>query len=243
MRVAAPRNRSSSAGENPEGPRDVVETVAGFIGRQQPIDIDRQMQQIANRIGVLRPVEAMNGNGRRRRASGGAAVEGGLEHRNELLDGARRRSGPTRRGHHAPTQLRDDFLPDGGCRINVGWVERIERQARGLQLLVVATDTVAPQELLAGGIGRRSGPLGGNGYDGLLCHPWQQRWKVQVRCHNDNGESRPDDEVLHGSLCEEGNTLSLEVNLHSELEEPRPEDLQGLQPRTAIASVLVECGR
>src|SRR2546430_5205468 len=38
---------------------DIVEAVADVVGRQQLRDIDVEPQQIANRIGVLRPVETM----------------------------------------------------------------------------------------------------------------------------------------------------------------------------------------
>ena len=129
---------------------DVVEAVAGVVGREQVVDADVQGEQIADRVAVLGPAQAMEGLrpagvrfGRRRGVE--LAFDPGAEAVVGLPVGTR--AGPGR--HGAGAQLADHLLPCLGMRRDVADVQRLEREAAGLETVVVAGDTEAVHERLA----------------------------------------------------------------------------------------------
>ena len=143
---------------------DVVEAVARVVGRQQLADVDVERQQIAHRVAVLRPAQAVE----RLRAPGigigrGGVVELALEPGAELRVGSGLRARP-RTGRHRPgAQLADDLLPDLGVRGHVGHVDRArgQRQAARSQPVVVARDAVAVEQGALPGSRLRAGRLDG----------------------------------------------------------------------------------
>ncbi len=97
---------------------DVVETVGRLVGRQKRRDVHVERQQIANRVGVLGAVQAMDRGmaGKRR----GRSIDGALEPRDQAV--ACRGVGPrhSRRRHHARPDLPDHPLPDRGVGRHAG---------------------------------------------------------------------------------------------------------------------------
>ena len=132
---------------HPEGGRDVVEPVARVVGREQLRRIDLNGQQVADRVGVLGAVQAME----HRRPAGvgverGRAVEPGLEPAREPVVRLAIRTRPPHRGHEAGPQLAHHLLPHLGTRRHVVHVQEVQRQAGGLEGLVVAGDAVAVEQ-------------------------------------------------------------------------------------------------
>ena len=124
----------------------VVEAVRRVVGRQQRCRVDVQREQIANRVGVLSAIQPMNDRG-----AGGTAGGAAVERRLQLLDegpvGRFIRPAGAERRHHAGPQLANDLLPYFGVRDDIGRVERVERQPRRPQPLIVAADAIAVEDL------------------------------------------------------------------------------------------------
>ena len=158
----------------PSVPGDVVEAVRGVVARQVLRRIDVEVEQIANRVGVFRPVQAVQARRRRVRRCG--PVELVLEPgRHRLVD---RRLGPARasRRHHARAELANHQLELFGVRVNVGQIEGIEGNlprrihTRGFRAFAVATHAVAIQQVAFGGrIERRRGALHNGRLRGRRC--------------------------------------------------------------------------
>ena len=139
-----------SEGEDRQRAGQVVESVTDDIGRQQRGSVDLQRQQIADRVRVLRAVQAVGRHAARLGIVGGRAVERSLQRAAESVVGCRLRPGPAGRRHHAAAQLLDHRLPAVGGRADIADVERVERQPAGLQPLVVAGDAVAVEQRRVG---------------------------------------------------------------------------------------------
>ena len=142
---------------DPQHARDVVEAVAGIVGRQQVGDVHVERQQIADGVLILGR-DSAGGTSRCAPDSGWAAAarsSSAFEPRDERV--VRRFIGarPPGRRHDAGAQLADDLLPHRCVRTDVGR-DRACRSARfaGLQAFVVAGDAVALEERLSG-VGRR----------------------------------------------------------------------------------------
>ena len=134
---------------------DVVEPVAGPVGRQQLRDVDLQVEQVAHGMVVLGPVEPM----KRLRAPGiricrGGPVELRLQPADEPVVGRRGRPRARQRRHRAGPQLADHGLPDVRRVRDPGHVVGVERQVRRAQALVVAGDAVTVQKRALPAIGR-----------------------------------------------------------------------------------------
>ena len=125
------------------------------VGRQQRRDVDVEGQQVANGVGVFRPVQAMQ----RRRVEVGAGRRRAVEARFEIAgEGVEHGAlGPPRaaRRHHARADLADDLFPRRRVLPDVFEIHPVEQQAAGLQPLVVTGDAVLiEQRRLLRGRGR-----------------------------------------------------------------------------------------
>ena len=129
---------------------DVVEAVARLVSRQQRPPVHLQRQQVADGVGVLRPVQPLDRRpaGVRTRVPG--VVEGALEVVGQRV--VRGGVGPRAPGgrHGAGAQLLRHLLPHVGAAADVADIDGVERQAAGQQTLVVAADAVALQKRLVG---------------------------------------------------------------------------------------------
>ena len=126
---------------------DVVEAVAGPVGRQQLRDVDLQVEEIAYGAVVLGPVEPVERLGAPRvRIVGRGPVELGLQPADETVVGRRIRPRTRQRRHRAGAQLADHGFPDVRRAGDPGHVVGIEREVGGAQPLVVAGDAVAVEE-------------------------------------------------------------------------------------------------
>ena len=149
----APRRRQVALhqhGRERQRARQVVEAVAGVVGRQQGRGVDFKGEQIADGVRVLGAIQAVGRHPSRLDPRRGGAVELGFEPRPEAVVGLPVRARATGRGHHAAAQLQDDLLP---CRRRVadaGDVQRIEREPARPQPLVVASDAVAIEQRARG---------------------------------------------------------------------------------------------
>ena len=152
---------------HPQQAADVVEAEARVVGRQEVVRLDLHCQQIADGVGVLRAVQAVEG-GRTARIAGlrPGAVELALEPSQERLELLRGRPRAAGRRHHAAAQLADHLFPPVGVPAHLGEIERVESQADGAELpdqrrggaaptvhhaLVVAGDAVAVEQRAVGG--------------------------------------------------------------------------------------------
>ncbi len=109
---------------------DIVEAVAGIIGRQHLRHVDLDRQQIADDVGVFRAVEAME-----RRMSGIGLdlrhpIALGLDRLDQGLVG--RCVGPRHAGrrHLAAAQLAQQLLPNGALVVEIGEIQRLQVQSR-----------------------------------------------------------------------------------------------------------------
>ena len=136
---------------------DVVEAVAGLVGRQQRPAVDFQGQQVADRVGVLEPVEAADDRPPGIGPRVGRPVELRLEPGGEAVVGGRFGARPPGRRHLAGAELADHLLPGFRGLADVSDVDPIEIEPAGPQPLVVAGDAVAVEQrtLRIDGRGRR----------------------------------------------------------------------------------------
>ena len=123
----------------------VVEAVGEVVARQQRRGVDLQIEQVADRVGVLQPVEAMDGRPAGIRPLGRGAVEGGLQPRRERAVGLGGGPRAARRRHGLRPQLAEDLLPDLRVRADALRVDAVEGQVARPQTPVVARDAVAVQ--------------------------------------------------------------------------------------------------
>ena len=138
---------------------DVVEAVAGVVGRQQVADVDVETDEVPDDVAVLRAAEPMERLGPPRpHIGGGGPVQLGLEPRAQAVVGGPVRPGPRVRRHGPRPQLADHLLPDRRLAGDVGQVDGFERQPAGLEPVVVAGDAVPVEQLApAGRVGGLSG--------------------------------------------------------------------------------------
>ena len=94
--------------------RHVVEAVlVGVVGGQEGRDVDLDLEQVAHRVAVLGPVQAVERLGAAHPGvEGGGPVEPRLEIRHQGLRVAAVGPGAAGRRHRADPQLADDVLPD-----------------------------------------------------------------------------------------------------------------------------------
>jgi hypothetical protein len=137
---------------------DVVEAERRFIRRQQSRHIHIEGQQIANRVGVLGPVETPQNRASRCDVIQRCAIELALQPVDETIGGGTIRPRRAKWRHRADTQLPDDLLPASGIARELREVHRIERQTTGLQPGVMTGDTVfVDRRAMRGGILLRRG--------------------------------------------------------------------------------------
>ena len=121
----------------------VVEAVGGVVRGQQRGRVDVERQQVVNGVAVFGAVQAVH-----ERPPGVGMRDGvGVERRRQRGDqrGAHRRlrcRHPLRR-HHAHAHLADHLLPEVGGGAHVGEIGGLERQTRGLRVVVVTGHAVA----------------------------------------------------------------------------------------------------
>ena len=129
---------------------DVVEAVARFVRRQQRHGIDLEVEQVLDRVGVLRPVHPVHHRTAHVGLGRGGAIERRLHRGDEAVRGGVIRPRHAGRRHHAHSHLANDLLEQvalleeiaGGVR----GVEAFERQPPGLRTLVVTGDAVLLQQ-------------------------------------------------------------------------------------------------
>ncbi len=112
---------------------DVVEAAAGIVGRQQRGGVDIHCEQVADGVGVLAAIHAMQ-----RRTAGvgirrGGAIQRAFHGAGKRVQGLAVRAARARRRHHARPHLAHHFLPGFGVGADVIEVQLIECQAAGFQ--------------------------------------------------------------------------------------------------------------
>ena len=142
---------------------DVVEVGADRVLGEVLGSVQREVQQIADGRGVLRPVQALEGPASGVRIRGGALVELGLERLRDLGQRLFGRTPGAGRRHHPEPELGDHLLREDRIRRSVRGVETGERHVAGLHPVVVADHAVGPQHpVVRGGA---SFPVGGESPD------------------------------------------------------------------------------
>jgi hypothetical protein len=144
--------------------RDVVEALSvGIVRREERARIDLQPQQIADRVDVLGAIQPMHGNAAGIRTQGGGAIQRRLDERRQRrirrFVGTRRRG----RGHLVGAKLVRHLFPYLGPIGRSLDVERVQRQAAGLQSFVMAGDAVFAESGPGGRGGCRIGGQSGRG--------------------------------------------------------------------------------
>jgi hypothetical protein len=106
---------------------DVVEAGAHRVGRQEGVDVDVEIEELADGARVLGAIEALEHPAPGVRVRGRRGVDAGLERHRERLQ--RFRVGAPRAGrrHHAGAQLADHLLADFRVIRDLRDVERRER--------------------------------------------------------------------------------------------------------------------
>ena len=142
---------------------DVVEAVAGVVGRQVARVVEVEPQEVADGVAVLGPVQPVDG----RRPGIGALrrrpVELGLEPRHELGPGTGVRGQPSGRGHLPRAKLVQDLLEDRRLLSHRRVAHVHQGQAGRPRPVVVAREAVAVDGGLQEVAGRRQrGPTGLN---------------------------------------------------------------------------------
>ena len=131
----------------PQDARHVVEAVARIVGRQQTCDIDLKIEQIANGVAVLRPIQAMKRFGASRIwMLGRSTIELALQPFAEPVVRGFVRTRPPDWGHQPGSELSDDLLPHFRVLADSRSVSAIEHQAPQLDALVVAANAVRRHE-------------------------------------------------------------------------------------------------
>ena len=135
-------NFSCSAGETPSTSEMLSKPYAESSGGSSDGRVDVEVEQVANRVGILRAIQPMQDRRAGIRMRGGLGVEGGFERR---LHGVVRRfvwpADPLRR-HGSRLQFTNDFLPELRVRPRLGSIEAFEREPARLQTLAVTTNAV-----------------------------------------------------------------------------------------------------
>ena len=180
----------------------VVEAVAvRRVGRNERVDVDLQVEQVADDVAVLRLVQAVEGL----RTAGirtclGNAVQLVLEPAAEAVVGLLVGAGAGLRRHRSDAQLADHFLPQLGVLSHIVDVRGIEGQTDEAQLLghhaaaaagdhafVVAGDAVPVEQRPLRGHGRGAGLLGLR----------ERRPDRRGRQHEDGGDTRGEPALAH----------------------------------------------
>ena len=103
--------------------------MADDISREQRAPVDLEGQQIADRVGVFRPVQAMGGHTARFESPLRGAVELRFEPSSEPVVSLRVRPRPSAGGHHPAAQLHHHGFPHGRRLADVGHIQRVQRQS------------------------------------------------------------------------------------------------------------------
>ena len=125
---------------------DVVEAVAGVVGRQQGRHVHVEREHIADGVRILRPVQAAQDRAPGIRRVGGTAIERALEVSDER--GQHGLIGPARalRRHRPRAEFADHAFPQFRVLGHVRRVARVEGHAARLGPGVVAGDAVGVEE-------------------------------------------------------------------------------------------------
>ena len=125
-----------------EGSRNIVEALVLVVGREQRLAVNVQPEQIADRVTVLDPIQAVNGAATRIRRDGGRSIELGFEPRRQRF--VRGAVGPRRawRRHRPGAKLPHDLLPRVRTLADMLEVDRGQNQSGGPEPLVVTGDAI-----------------------------------------------------------------------------------------------------
>ena len=127
---------------NPQNSADIVKAVGRIVRRQKNRGIDFECQQIANRVAVFGAVQTTEQRATRIRVSGGRTIEFGREPGHQTSTCRVVRPGDASWRHHSDPHLADDLFPSLRVLFNMGEIQRVERQTRGLRALVMAGHTI-----------------------------------------------------------------------------------------------------
>ena len=131
-------------GADREGGRDIVEApVRGLVSRQEVAYIHVDREQVADRVVVLRAVQAVDRTDpSRMRSLRPRRVERTLEPARDRIVGGPIGARHSARRHRAGTELGDHLLPRRRVRVRSRGIQRVEGEARRAHGLVVADDAV-----------------------------------------------------------------------------------------------------
>jgi hypothetical protein len=136
---------------------NVVEPESGIVGRKQRRRVDVQVEEIANGVGVLGPVEPPQDGPSGTGLARGRTIQVRLEGRDQSVVDCVGGPRHAQRRHGASPQFAHDSLPDVGAASDVPHVEPVQRQPTRLHAGVVAGNAVALEHglMCAGGHGLR----------------------------------------------------------------------------------------
>jgi hypothetical protein len=122
--------------------RDVVESRARVVGRQHRRHLDREMQQIANGVGILGAIEPVQSRSTGIRIGAVGRVEGMLEPGDDFSLLACVRPRRTRRRHESALELANRRFPDFGLVRQRLMAQVVERKSTGKIDTVVTLDAI-----------------------------------------------------------------------------------------------------
>ena len=134
----------------------VVEAEVRVVGRQQAARVDLQREQVADGVGVLPPIQSVDGGAARIGSRSRSPVQGVLQRGGDGFIRGRVGSPPAGRRHRAGAQLAHDLLPGIGMIADARGVHGVQRKSGRAQPLVVAADAIAVQDRAHGPAGRHA---------------------------------------------------------------------------------------
>jgi hypothetical protein len=142
-----------------EHARDVVEAfLVRFVRRQHGASVDLQPEQIADGVGVLDAVQAVNRNPARIGFRRGCRIQCAFKSGHDGLIRGGIGTRTARRRHLAGSQLRDDFFPHLCVVADLCGIERVELQGCRFEPRVVAGHTVPIEDVARAGDRSRGAP-------------------------------------------------------------------------------------
>ncbi len=147
---------------------DVVEAFGRVIRRQQGCDVDLQVEDVTDRVGVLRSVQSVQRLGAGEGSNVAGTVQTGRELTGEGVEHRALRPRLSGGWHHARAHFADGLFPGLGVAGEICRVQHVERDAARPVRRVVALGAVLVEQIPVFGWGNGRAPSVG-GFDRAGC--------------------------------------------------------------------------
>ncbi len=135
-------------GRQTQGVGDIVKPVRGIVGREQGSRVDVQSQQVPNGVGIFGAIQTVEDGSARIRF--GSLIDLGFEPTGQAIVRCQVGARHARRRHGSSAQFADHFFPDVGVRRDGAKIHGVQREAAGLEALVVTGDAILVEDRAVG---------------------------------------------------------------------------------------------